>query len=260
MIKLVCCLLILTGIFNKKEDLQDFTASTTKVVLAGDNLLIDLIIKDAVEQNWKLSPYEFCTIEQYEKIKTDTTYYFLKRVNDEAVEFLTLSKGGEDDSYIISLPLSACGDSGDRIFTYIPAYLTMIQNHISKIIDRRLNAYIGMNMYSLGFNEAKGKKMYLHKDDVEEDIDFDSMYDEGVVGVIGDDELDRLLERRPKNTIVSLTVAPTNVPAARNLSYVYRMLIDVENSELMYYSKQRMNRRNGRKFQEGDMKRLSISF
>lgn len=52
-----------------------FGAKTTKVVLSDEGI-IDAYIRDAVKKEWKISPYEFCSPQEYEKIKEDTTYFF----------------------------------------------------------------------------------------------------------------------------------------------------------------------------------------
>ena len=71
---------------DARNNFRNFGAKTTKVVLSDEGI-IDAYIRDAVKKEWKISPYEFCSPQEYEKIKEDTTYFFLVRTdgifNDE---------------------------------------------------------------------------------------------------------------------------------------------------------------------------------
>ncbi|MBQ5410254.1 MAG: hypothetical protein IIU20_00600, partial [Bacteroidales bacterium] len=63
-------------VYTRKEKLKDFTAKTTKVVLSGEEFL-DEALKESVASTWTLSPYEFCTNEEFQKLKTSDNFYFL---------------------------------------------------------------------------------------------------------------------------------------------------------------------------------------
>ena len=85
-----------------REYYGDLPARMTKVVIAGDNSMTDLIFKNAVEESWNISPFEFCDYEEFDRIKTDTNYYFLMRLdkmhrseNDPVMEFVCYLKGNE---------------------------------------------------------------------------------------------------------------------------------------------------------------------
>ena len=49
-------------ITTKKEKVSDFTLKTMKVVLSG-NEFIDQAVREAINNTWSLSPFEFCTHE-----------------------------------------------------------------------------------------------------------------------------------------------------------------------------------------------------
>jgi hypothetical protein len=56
--------------------ISDFPQKVTKVVLHG-NEFYDAILKEEIALRWRVSPYEFCTMEEFEALKTDSRYYFL---------------------------------------------------------------------------------------------------------------------------------------------------------------------------------------
>lgn len=88
-------------ITTRREKLKDFTSKTTKVVLTGDEFL-DEALKESVASTWTVSPYEFCTNEEFQGIKTNDNFYFLmvvkgqfRRESEPGIDLLTLVKGGE---------------------------------------------------------------------------------------------------------------------------------------------------------------------
>ena len=83
---------------TKKVKIGDFTQKTTKVVLNG-NPFMDGALKEEVSARWRVSPFEFCTLEEFDKIKTSEDYYFLPMVKgpfrkeaEPGIQFITLVK------------------------------------------------------------------------------------------------------------------------------------------------------------------------
>ena len=61
---------------TKKVKISDFPQKITKIVLTG-NSLYDAILKDEVASRWRVSPYEFCTLNEFNEFKNKEDYYFL---------------------------------------------------------------------------------------------------------------------------------------------------------------------------------------
>ena len=78
---LLLSLLITPAVFGqaqintKKVKIADFTQKTTKVVLTG-NMFYDSALQDEIATIWRISPYEFCSLEEFENLKSDGRYYF----------------------------------------------------------------------------------------------------------------------------------------------------------------------------------------
>ena len=88
-------------ITTKKMKLEDFPEKVTKVVLSG-NIFVDGSIEDAVKNRWTISPYEFCSMEEFEALKGKEDYYFLMTVTGQfrkevepGLLMLSLVKGGK---------------------------------------------------------------------------------------------------------------------------------------------------------------------
>ena len=127
---------------TKKVKISDFTQKITKVVLNG-NAFYDTTMKDEIAARWRISPYEFCTLEEFETLKDDDRYYFLmstfgqfKKETAPGLQFLTLVKGGQGASEgigemleVVSLPFASAEYPSGREFVFLPAFIDIIQNH-----------------------------------------------------------------------------------------------------------------------------------
>ena len=207
------------NILPKKEDLKDFTGKTTKIVLSEDNSLLSSLLRDAVEKNWYLSPFEYCSMEEFEKIKTDTTYYFLivvngqhSKENEPAMEFLTLVKGNpaasksvDEMGDIITLPLQSINSEDDRVFSYLPAYIKIVQAHVLKCIKDNLSAYIGMSSYSSNINDVEGTNLLMAKEDLSSKVS-DSFFKESFgkhAQLVDREYIETALQNHSKGVLVS---------------------------------------------------------
>ena len=63
-------------ITTKKFRLADFTDRVTKVVLSGNGIM-DTALKQEVAERWTVSPFEFCSSEEFASLKKSDRYYFL---------------------------------------------------------------------------------------------------------------------------------------------------------------------------------------
>ena len=115
-------------ITTKSYRLSDFTERITKVVLPGNDIM-DTSIKQAVLDGWRISPFEFCTTEEFKTLKKSSKYYFLL-VSNADVSYLTITRGGSEEGIgseeIVSIPL---GD-GDNFFgrerVFLPAMVEIL--------------------------------------------------------------------------------------------------------------------------------------
>ncbi|MFA7117084.1 MAG: hypothetical protein WC140_07660 [Bacteroidales bacterium] len=265
-----------SGLFDRVDDINDFRSRVTKVVVFNDNSMIDLFLKDAVLKNWEISPYEFCDQEEFAKIKTDTSYYFLIRVKGEnkkdrsyGMDFITLLKGGPDAvkginhmSEIVTLPLLPTGSSSDRIFSYLPSYVYIIQSHVNKILTKKVNGFIGMLSYGSemdNIDNLDDMQILFLKSDISYDIsekELGSMFN-GHAKYVTADEISKALSEKRSNVLVSLTISPEK---KMKKSYCYKMLIRATDGKLFFYRTHKINRRKGKGFLKEDMRRLSTPF
>lgn len=256
---------------TKKMKIADFTQKTTKVVMTG-NLLFDAILKEGVASRWRISPYEFCSLDEFESLKTDSDYYFLiptkgqfRKETEPGLMFLTLIKGGkkaeggiDDMLEIVSIPIAPAEDSSGREFDMIPAFLNIIQNYTLDSMEKDYTAYVGLSTYSKNLKSAEGMKVVFAQNDLNKSVaeKCGSAYFNDLL-TIGDEDLIReILAENKENTLVSYVVAPTN---PKNGGFYYKMLIGAKTYELYMFRKQRINLRHGIGFMNYDIEYIYSS-
>lgn len=272
----LCTVLILSGqqrFFWEKEKINDFIGKTTMVVLNGDNTMPDLLLRDAVSKNWTISPYEFCSLADFERLKTDSTYYFLIRVDGKhskedvpAMEFLTLLKGGEKAEgginsmrEVLSLPFQPLNEDDGRIFTYLPTYIKIIQSHVLKLIENNSYAYLGMRTYANAINDLTHLSILFSDKDFAYPVtseEIETLFNGSAI-ITTTAQVDSTLRSDEKDKLVSLVIAP-NIDQVG--SYCYKMLIRADTKELIFFRKHKITSRNGKGFLKEDIRRLSTPF
>lgn len=255
---------------SNREFYGDLPARMTKVVIAGDNSMTDLIFKNAVEESWNISPFEFCSYDEFDRIKTDTNYYFLMRLDkmhrsesDPAMEFICFLKGNEKAAdnisampELIALPLFPADDNSDRIYTYLPAYMNIIQNYLQKIVDGRIYPSKRGVIQTGTFDKNRNTKVLFRKGDLAYEPamqEFERMF-RGRADQVSQDEIDKALETGAPNTLVSLVVAPSEIYGK---AFCYKMIISADTYELLYWKRHKLNRRKGPGFLKSDLRRIS---
>jgi hypothetical protein len=269
---LLAGLLLATDIFGqaqittRKEKLKDFTSKTTKVVLSGDDF-IDESLKESVAATWTVSPYEFCTGEEFQKLKTDGNFYFLmvvkgqfRRESEPGVDLLTLVKGGPEASEsidkmyeVVSFPLRSSEDPSGREFVLLPAFLQIMQNHAAGLTETEMKAYA-----TLGAKDSKKlkvKRIYFWEEDLAPQVDETTKrsLDEDIIITDDEDKVDEIFSEATVQTVVSYIVAPSE-PV--NGSVCYKMLIGADDHELYYFKKHKITAKNGKGFLVSDLKAI----
>lgn len=253
-------------ITTRKEKLKDFTSKTTKVVLSGDDF-IDESLKESVAATWTVSPYEFCTGEEFQKLKTDGNFYFLmvvkgqfRRESEPGIDLLTLVKGGPEASEsidkmyeVVSFPLRSSEDPSGREFVLLPAFLQIMQDHAAGLTETEMKAYA-----TLGAKDSKKlkvKRIYFWEEDLAPQVDETTKrsLDEDIIITDDEDKVDEIFSEATVQTVVSYIVAPSE-PV--NGSVCYKMLIGADDHELYYFKKHKITAKNGKGFLVSDLKAI----
>lgn len=256
---------------TKKVKISDFTQKITKVVLTGNGFL-DSTLQDEVTSRWRVSPYEFCSMEEFEQLKTDKEYYFListsgqfKEESNPSIQFLTLVKGGQEAKKgidemleIVSLPISPADVPSGRELIFMPAFLDIIQNHALRAMENDINAYAGLSNSTERLSRKGDARILLSNDDIYGEADAELMKSLTEKGVMfaDEEEADEAFNDESVKTIVSYVVAPDSAEIG---SFCYKMLIDSQNHALYYFKRHRISKKNGKGFLQDDLKHINSS-
>ena len=249
---------------TKKVKIGDFTEKVTKVVLTG-NALYDGVLQDEIAARWRISPYEFCTLEEFNSLKDSDKYYFLittkgqfKKEVEPSLQFLTLVKGGSKATKgfgemleIVSMPIASAEDPSGRELVFLPAFLTIIQKYTLDSMDNDYNAYIGLGNYTSNISKSTDMNIVFSEDDLESSVE------EGACErftVTDEDSADEFIIKNTPKTLVSYVAAPAN-PV--NGSFCYKMLIDPQTNTLYYFRKHKITKKFGPGFLAEDIKRIT---
>ena len=255
-------------ITTRREKLKDFTSKTTKVVLTGDEFL-DEAVKESVAATWTVSPYEFCSNEEFQNLKGNADFYFLmvvkgqfRRESEPGIDMLTLVKGGEgadksinDMFEVVSFPLRSTEDPSGREFVLLPAFLKIIQEHTTSLTDTEMKAY--SNIGAKDSKKLRIKRIFFWAEDFAPQVDEQTKrsLDEDILIKEDEDEVDEIFSEGTFNTVVSYVVAPSE-PV--NGSICYKMLIGSDNHELYYFKKHKITAKSGTGFLSSDIKSIKL--
>ncbi|MGM9736164.1 MAG: hypothetical protein ACI3ZL_07110 [Candidatus Cryptobacteroides sp.] len=256
---------------TKKVKISDFTQKTTKVVMSG-NAFLDNALKEEVSARWRISPYEFCSLQEFEELKSSDDYYFLiptkgqfRKEEEPGLQFLTLVKGGkkaensiDDMLEIVSMPLCSADSPSGRELVVLAAYLDIIQDYTLESMEKDISAYSGISNFCLNLAKTKDMMIVFAECDLSDEVDED--FRDNLPGedleIMDEDDADDLIISQAEDAIVSYVAAPTDPKSG---SYCYKLLIDTANHKLYYYRKHRISKKFGAGFLKEDIRRIATS-
>ena len=254
---------------TKRVKIGDFTQKVTKVVLTG-NQFYDTCLESEVSSKWHVSPYEFCSLAEFEKMKSDDSYYFLlttkgqfKKEAEPGLTFLTLVKGGKNSEKgidemleIVAFPYASAENPSGREISFLPAILDVIQNYTLDSMEKDINAYTGLPNYTMNITRSGNMRLVFADTDLSSEVTPDvknQLFDEDVL-VVEADDADEYLTKNNDNMLVSYVVAPTSAKAG---SYCYKMLLEPRTNKLYYFRKHKISKKAGAGFLLEDVKRIT---
>ena len=253
---------------TKKMKIADFTDKTTKVVLTG-KMFHDAQLEKCIKERWHISATEFCTLDEYEELRSNDNYYFLltvsgqfKKENEPELTFLTIVKGGAGNDKgissmleVVSFPFASTKEPSGREYVFLPAILDMIQTHVANSIAKDVNGYLGLSNYSLNISKSGQMDLVFSASDLSSEVtsEIQGLYFNDGILVLDEDAADEYMTPEKENTLVSYVVAPTDAPVG---SYCYKMLFDTQNSNLFYFRRHKISTKSGPGFLAEDIKRI----
>jgi hypothetical protein len=256
---------------TKKVKISDFTQKVTKVVLNGNDFF-DITFQEEISARWRISPYEFCTLEEFEQLKGNDNYYFLmatygqfRKETAPGLQFLTLVKGGKGADKgiaamleIVSLPFASAEYPSGRELVFLPAFLDIIQNHTLASMENDYNGYGGLASNNISLNKTDDMEIVLSEDDLNDQVSLEqkSKAEEKGVIITDEDDADQYMLDNVPGTLVSYVAVPSEPVFG---SFCYKMLIDAQTHKLYYFKRHRIGKKAGAGFLPEDIDRITAS-
>ncbi|MFO8022057.1 MAG: hypothetical protein R6U65_06300 [Perlabentimonas sp.] len=250
-----------------KKQIGMFLNSTTCVVLENGVNFYNGYIKEAVEDHWETTPFEFIDQAEFEKRRFDSKYSFLvlmKNVYEKdpggvSYNYMSLVLGGDskdltDMPEICSVPLYYTDDSNLDYSYAIPAIVMFTQIHAKNLEKRRFFISLrGLRYYnSSGFND---KQLLMNIDDMAPDaysVDkINSVYPH-FVKLLTTKEIQDEISANPNNALFHFHVGPNQ---NKGVGKCFEMIFDVKGN-LYYYSSRRITNEDKDGFTMKDFKRI----
>ena len=248
---------------TRKARKSDFTTKTTKVVLRGEDPLSSAIVSE-ITSRWRISPYEFCSIEEFEAQRNSPDYYFLvmtggssPKEGDSGVLALALVKGGSEQDpdpakvrlTLMSFPLASAENPSGRELVLLPAAIDIIQEFTSRAILSDKDAYSNLTSYSSNFSKTPVSRIVFAPEEVSE------VSEEALNGgICVSEDADEIFENHEELTQVGFIVAPSSPVSGQ---FCYKMLIDASTHNLCWFKRERIKGSAAPTFTESEIKSLS---
>ena len=254
---------------TKKYKIADFPNKVTKVVLTG-NELVDAAFRQAVSERWSLSPFEFCSQEEFTALRTVDQYYFLGFANGPAgpdgspgLSYLTVVKGGSGGEKglsgmleVVSVPFAPAGIPSARAFTFLPAFLDLIQAFIPKAIEKDRTAYAGISAMLTPYSRQDPKQVCLSRDELDPRVDEATLqkFAGETLSVVSGEEAEALFAEEKPGLLVGYLIAPLT-PAKG--AETYKLLFDAGTKQLYYYKRSKAGDNGACGFTADELKKFS---
>ena len=258
--------------FPGKEEIKQFTASKTCVVLEDDQYSsYNIFIKQAVKVFWTITPYEFIEVKDFnvKRLKPEYSFIVLTQTNYEKdksnslFNFINLLQGknvnklGEAPE-ICAMPLSFAGEDALEYGYKLGAILSFMQKHALMISeDPSLTGRKYLKYYNKNIPEVQNKTILVKQEDLVPEIStiekINTIYTHKIEIVTEEDIVKAIADKTP-NTLILHKVGPGE---DKNSGYCFKMLIGTDDSNLYYYNQHLIVKTNPNGLLPADLKRLA---
>ena len=257
--------------FPTQDEIKQFNASRTCVVLEDDPFSsYNIYIKEVVKDSWKLTPYEFISVKDFNVRRLNPAYSFIviTQTNFDAdkshglYNFINLLQGKDvnllaEMPEICAIPLSFAGVS-DMEYSYklgpIVAFMQQHARQISEDPSLTLRKYL--KYYNKNIPAIKDKTILVERDDLAPEIStiekIRKLY-AGKIEIVATDVVMSSIENKKPDTIILHKVGPRG---DRSSGFCFVMLLGTNDGVMYYYNLHLVDRANPNGLLPADLKQL----
>lgn len=277
-IRLLAVLLILFPLllrgqapFPTTDEIKQFNASKTCVVLEDDPFsAYNVYIKDAVKASWKITPYEFITVKDFNVRRLNPAFSFIvltqtnfdKDKSNGLYNFINLLQGKDVNKLaempeIVAIPLSFAGVSDFEYSYKLGPILSFMQKHAQMVLDDpslTLRKYL--KYYNINIPDIRDKTILVEQEDLAPEIGtierIRKIYT-GSIKIVKNEDIIDAIDNKAPNTVLVHRVGPKGDRAS---GFCFIMLLGIDDSEMYYYSLHVVDNANPNGLLAEDLKRI----
>ena len=261
--------------FPDKEEIKQFTESKTCVVLEDDQMsAYNSYIRAAVKSFWKVTPYEFIDVAEFNVRRLDPRYSFIiltqtnfeKDKTNGLFNFINLIQGKDVNKLgempeICAIPLSFAGEDDLEYGYKLGAILSFMQNHARMISDDpSLTGRKYLKYYNKYIPDVQKKTILVKQEDLVPAINtidkIKTIYNYKIE-IVSEDDIVKAIENKTPNSVILHKVGPVG---DRNSGYCFKMFIGTDDANMYYYHQHMIDKANPNGLLPADLKRLSKQF
>jgi hypothetical protein len=256
LIPLFCLIFLSTVTFADRyvarhQDIKTFLGTTTYVVLEDNPMSeYNFKIKKAVENSWKITPYEFISATEFEEMRNDISKSFLVKLQvkfsgdklEASYHFLSVVLGAAVTKHtdlpdICSVPLGYSTVDEDSYTYKLESLVRFAQNHI-RVLDEdpsliKANIFQHYNKNRKG---TSGKELWLLEKDLDKSVR----------------SLAAIRKKYP-NVVFLHKVGPEGT---RLQARCYKILIGAGDDQFYYFDYHMISKKKGDGFLASDFKKI----
>lgn len=259
--------------FPSKDEIKQFSASKTYVVLEDDIFSsFNSYIKDAMKEYWKVTPFDFISVKDFNVMRTKPAYSFIvltqtnyeKDKSGSLFNFINLLQGKNVNKLgempeICAVPLSYAGEEDIEYGYKLGAILLFMQKHARLIMeDPSKTGRKYLKFYNENVPEVMKKTILVKLEDLSPEINtiekIKAIYS-NKIEIVPEEDIIKAIENKTPNTVILHKVGPAG--EKQNEGYCFKMLIGTDDSNMYYYNMHTIDKNNPNGFLPSDLKRLA---
>jgi hypothetical protein len=259
-------MMLLTGQapFPGKNEIKQFTVSKTCIVLEDNPFsLYNASIKKAVNEFWKITPFEFIEVTEFNVRRLNPGYSFIvltqtnfdKDKSNSLFNFINLLQGKDVNKLgempeICAIPLSFAGED-DLEYSYkLGAILSFMQKHAQMISDDpSLTGRKYLKYYNKFIPDVLNKTILVKQEDLVPEIatldKIKAIYP-NKIEIVPEDDIVKAIENKTPDVLI-----------LHKVGYCFKMLIGTDDANMYYYNQHIIDKTNQNGLLPADLKRLA---
>ncbi|HNV95119.1 MAG TPA: hypothetical protein PKG63_01495 [Bacteroidales bacterium] len=226
-------------------------------------------LKTAAQKFWKLTPYDFISVEEFESkrksnqysfVSVDDIYYELDKSSTK-YKFLCVYMGGNyknesDMPQLCTIPL-AYSDQEENEYAYkIGTLLIFVQNHIKQIKENpTLKKSTILDYYNNNKGNLQNKTLYLKNNEVEKKINTENAFKNIYpypFKFVSQDEIEKAIDNKSPDIVFLHKVGPGKKNGYRS----YQIILGAQDAQIYFFDYHMVNDDNPDALLEKEVKKM----